>query len=89
MRLIDADRLIDEGYILIKRGESRSTSISDVPTAFDLEKVLGELEEEHQDVIRAKKRCNGEDKLRMNYLIGKHCGILDVLDVIKEVLEDE
>ena len=89
MRLIDADKLIEQGYILTKHGESNRMSISDVPTAFDLEMVLGELDEEHQSVIREEKRCDGRDKRRLNYIIGKQGGILVALDIIKEGMEDE
>ena len=93
MRLIDADKLIEQGYILTKHGKDNqyigSKSIADVPTAFDLEMVLEELDEEHQTVMREEKRCNEGDKRRLNYLVGKHVGIVYALDIIKEGLEDE
>ena len=46
-RLIDTDKL--DGYILTKHGESNkvlcSKSIADVPTAFDIEAVVKQIEE--------------------------------------------
>ena len=51
MRLIDADKLIEEGYVLVKHGESNrmteKRSIADVPSV--------EFDEEHEEV--KKKIC--------------------------------
>lgn len=50
-RLIDADKL--DGYILTKHGESNkvlcSKSIADVPTAYDVEDVVKQIEEFYPD----------------------------------------
>ena len=49
MRLIDADKLIKDGWHLERSGRSNRTlsvmSIADVPTAYDPEKVVEQLEE--------------------------------------------
>lgn len=47
MRLIDADQLIKDGWHLRRSGRSNKTlstmSIADVPTAYDLDKVINHL----------------------------------------------
>ena len=49
MRLIDADELIKQGWVLTRHGVSNCLigvkSIADVPTAFDLDGVLNKLNE--------------------------------------------
>ena len=60
MRLIDADKLIEDGWHLVKSGRSNRTlgvmSIADVPTAYDLDKVVEQLEREVEWV---KVNCGG------------------------------
>lgn len=47
MRLINADKLIEEGYVLTRHGTSNrvitTKSIADVPTAFDVDKVVEQI----------------------------------------------
>lgn len=47
MRPIDADKLIEEGYVLTRHGTSNcvitTKSIADVPTAFDIDNVVKKL----------------------------------------------
>ena len=50
MRLIDADELINQGYEIVVDGLqydtcNKSIDIDDIPTAYDVDKVVEELEE--------------------------------------------
>ena len=53
MRLICADKLIEQGYILERHGESNkllcSKSIADIPTAYDVEAVVKQIEKFYPD----------------------------------------
>lgn len=64
MRLIDADKLIEEGWILERHGISNRLlsvkSIADVRTAYDLEKVVAELEEAEKDASYEWNRMDDE-----------------------------
>ena len=49
MRLIDADELINQGYEIVVDGLqydtcNKSIDIDNIPTAYDIDKVVGELE---------------------------------------------
>ena len=49
MRLIDADKLINQGYEIVVDGLqydtcNKSIDIDNIPTAYDIDKVVGELE---------------------------------------------
>ena len=49
MRLIDADELINQGYEIVVDGLqydtcNKSIDIDDIPTAYDVDKVIEELE---------------------------------------------
>jgi hypothetical protein len=48
MRLIDADKLIEAGWVLTRHGQSNKVltrmSIADVPTAFSTDELIKELE---------------------------------------------
>ena len=51
MRLIDADELINQGYEIVVDGLqydtcNKSIDIDDIPTAYDVDKVVAELEKE-------------------------------------------
>ena len=50
MRLIDADELINQGYEIVVDGLqydtcNKSIDIDNIPTAYDIDKVVAELEE--------------------------------------------
>lgn len=49
MRLIDAEKLINEGWVLTRHGVSNCLigikSIADVPTAFDIDYIIKKLDE--------------------------------------------
>lgn len=53
MRLIDADKLIEDGWHLERSGRANKTigrmSIADVPTAYNLDEVLQRMENEKED----------------------------------------
>ena len=53
MRLIDADKLINQGYEIVVDGWqydtcNKSIDIDDIPTAYDIDKVVNELEKATQ-----------------------------------------
>ena len=55
MRLIDADELINQGYEIVVDGWqydtcNKSIDIDDIPTAYDVDKVVEELEEAKDNV---------------------------------------
>lgn len=74
-RLIDADKL--DGYILTKHGESNkvlcSKSIADVPTAYDVEAVVKQMEEKAFPDFEEEYSCNGEQLVWLS----------DVLEIVR------
>lgn len=55
MRLIDADELINQGYEIVVDGWqydtcNKSIDIDDIPTAYDVDKVVEELEEAKHEI---------------------------------------
>lgn len=55
MRLIDADELINLGYEIVVDGWqydtcNKSIDIDDIPTAYDVDKVVEELEEAKHEI---------------------------------------
>lgn len=54
MNLINADQLINEGFVLTKHGTSNRVierkSIADVPTAFNPDKVIKQIEANYRKV---------------------------------------
>ncbi len=55
MRLIDADELVKQGYELVVDGLqygtcNKSIDIDDIPTAYDVDKVVEKLEEKKADM---------------------------------------
>lgn len=59
MRLIDADELVKQGYEIVVGGLqygacNKSIDIDDIPTAYDIDKVVEELEE--NSVMRANSK---------------------------------
>lgn len=55
MRLIDADKLINQGYEIVVDGWqydtcNKSIDIDDIPTAYSVDKVVEELKETMQDL---------------------------------------
>ena len=81
MRLIDADELINQGYEIVVDGLqydtcNKSIDIDAIPTAYDVDKVVEELEK-----IRVKKTCNKE-KCDTKELC-RICVVDDAIDIVK------
>ena len=82
MRLIDADELINQGYEIVVDGLqydtcNKSIDIDDIPTAYDVDKVVEELER-----IRAKKTCNKEKCDTKE--ICRICVVDDAIEIVKQ-----
>ena len=82
MRLIDADKLINQGYEIVVDGWqydtcNKSIDIDDIPTAYDIGEVVEKLEE-----IRAKKTCNKEKCDTKE--ICRICVVDDAIEIVKQ-----
>ena len=82
MRLIDADELINQGYEIVVDGLqydtcNKSIDIDNIPTAYDVDKVVEELEK-----IRAKKTCNKEKCDSKE--ICRICVVDDPIEIVKK-----
>ena len=81
MRLIDADKLIKAGWHLERSGRSNRTlgvmSIADVPTAYDPEKVVEQLEENWQ-IVRGNYAVE-----RSRYYEGKMDAYDRAIEIVK------
>lgn len=80
MRLICADKLIEQGYILERHGESNkllcSKSIADIPTAYDVEAVVKQIE----DFVE----CN--DEFSKTFYQGrgcKACAYKEIIEIVR------
>ena len=90
MRLIDADTLIkDLSYLYTKnhipvdmRAKETLSTIMEQPTAYDVDKVVEELER-----IRAKKTCNKEKCDTKE--ICRICVVDDAIEIVKEGVKNE
>ncbi|MGN1300835.1 MAG: hypothetical protein ACI4VC_05780 [Clostridia bacterium] len=88
MRFIDADTLVkDLSYLYTKnhipvdmRAKEILTTIMEQPTAYDIDKVVEELEK-----IRAKKTCNKE-KCDTKELC-RICVVDDAIEIVKQGVE--
>ena len=88
MRLIDAEKLINEGWVLTRHGVSNCLigikSIADVPTAFDPDGVVKQLDRLYDDAL---KECR-------NTYAGTHersfaHGQLYVLEMVTGIIKDK
>ena len=82
MRVIDADKLINQGYEIVVDGWqydtcNKSIDIDDIPTAYDIGEVVEKLEE-----IRAKKTCNKEKCDTKE--ICRICVVDDAIEIVKQ-----
>ena len=82
MRLIDADELINQGYEIVVDGLqydtcNKSIDIDNIPTAYDVDKVVEEFER-----IRAKKTCNKEKCDTKE--ICRICVVDDAIEIVKQ-----
>ena len=85
MRLIDADKLINQGYEIVVDGLqydtcNKSIDIDNIPTAYSVDKVVEKLEE-----IRAKKTCNKEKCDTKE--ICRICVVDDAIEIVKQEAE--
>ena len=84
MRLIDADELINQGYEIVVDGLqydtcNKSIDIDTIPTAYDINKVVEELNKAKDEIanenycrsINEKEKCDGRNcfKCCAEYLI--------------------
>lgn len=82
MRLIDADKIIDSLGI-----SDMDFAIGEVidkqPTAFDVDKVVDQLEEELELTEEEKKRCVIENYLQYDFAKGYAMGVYNAIDIVK------
>lgn len=91
MRLIDADALIefiDPGHL--RHPDELAFSELDVvnilnhaPTAYDVDKVLKQLEKELQLADKEKARCARENPLQFDSAKGYASGIATAIEIVK------
>lgn len=82
-RLIDADKIIDKlGFS--DREIYCKCLIADQPTAFDVEAVVEELEEEMRLADKEKERCARENPLQFDNAKGYANGIANAIEIVKK-----
>lgn len=86
MRLIDADRLMDNlrGNVLIDVTPELEKEIEQQPTAFNREKVIKELREELNLSDAEKERCARENPLQFDSAKGYANGIANALEIVEK-----
>ena len=90
MRLIDADELINQGYEIVVDGWqydtcNKSIDIDDIPTAYDVDKVVKELNKLDVKAIKRYKGGTFGDYEGTDYYIKKS----DVIKIVKVGGENE
>ena len=94
MRLIDADEQILILESIKKKSESNGNevvfSVNNVikffngsTTAYDIDKVVEELEKELSLADKEKERCTGENNLQFDYVKGYASGISTAIEIVK------
>lgn len=88
MRLIDAEKLINEGWVLTRHGASNCLigikSIADVPTAFDPDYVIKQLDRLYDDALKEYRNTYaGTHERSFAY------GQLSVLEMVTGIIKDE
>lgn len=82
MRLIDADQLIKDGWHLVRSGRSNKTlstmSIADVPTAYDPNKIVEQLEELKRAKLERAKMYDGH-----THYDSEAMGISRAIEIVK------
>lgn len=97
MRLIDADRLketihtdFSEHFTLYHDTDQTALmdmvmdDINEMPTAFDREKVISELQEELKLSDTEKERCARENPLQFDSAKGYANGIANSIEIVKK-----
>lgn len=89
MRLIDADK-ITSGEIAKYLGRGYEFCIPDIedmlkeqPTAYDVDKVVEQLEKELQLADKEKARCARENPLQFDSAKGYASGIATAIEIVK------
>ena len=82
MRLIDADELINQGYEIVVDGLqydtcNKSIDIDNIPTAYDIDKIVEKLKK-----IRVKETCNKEKCDTKE--ICRICVVDDAIEIVKQ-----
>lgn len=85
MRLIDADELINQGYEIVVDGWqydtcNKSIDIDDIPTAYDIDKVIAKLEELDVKSITRYKNGNFGDFDGIEYYIKQR----EAIEIVKQ-----
>lgn len=89
MRLIDVDWIVDSDIANCLGAEYYSCvpdvrdMLNDQPTAYDLDGVLNQLEEELRMADEEKRRCAGENSLQFDSAKGYANGIANAIDCVK------
>lgn len=91
MRLIDADALIefiDPGHLRHPDGLAFSeldvvNMLNHAPTAYDVDKVVEQLEKELQLADKEKARCARENPLQFDSAKGYASGIATAIEIVK------
>ena len=81
MRLIDADRLIEEVERDFYYPEAYEKMIEAQPTAYDLDKVIKDLDKfAHGDICSSCRGCRYVD---IDNICCENCGALGALEIVK------
>ena len=91
MRLIDSEMIkIPTSMVhsingcLMIRVEDVQRIVSDQPTAFDKEKVMGDLQEELKLSDTEKERCARENPLQFDSVKGYANGIANAIEIVEK-----
>jgi len=94
MRLIDADALIERTHEAERNigsvgptgkfvMEKIREAVEGEPTAYDVEKVVAELEEELKRADIEKQRCASENPMQFDVVKGYSTGISNALEIVR------
>lgn len=85
MRLIDADNIrVSEGYHVDGLVYIPMRDIKRQPTAYDVDKVIEQLEEELTNAEEEKRRCILENVLQFDFAKGYAMGIYNATEIVKK-----
>lgn len=87
MRLIDADKILDKLSGMIKIMDDYDAVkkvINDMPTDYDIDKVVKELEKELSLADKEKERCTGKNHLQFDSAKGYASGISTAIEIVKQ-----
>lgn len=93
MRFIDADELINQGYEIVVDGLQydtcdKSTDIDDIPTAYDIDKVIEELEEKTDFLKNCTKYGNkNAEQQSESYSTMMMYEVADLVDDLIEIVK--